>query len=882
MIIVNINQEETYARVAGLWQYDYGQVLRIQGLSLPPAIEIHFSLQETGGEAITRIGVTSDGVTDVVIPDSILDGAGAIDDYFAYAFIYPSDDSSGQTEYRIEISVKSRPKPEGYKGSGDDTMGAIMKAVNEIAAGKADGLEYKNSILRLMSGETELARVTISGGSGGGSDAREIELQKSETAIQWRYAGDETWKDLVDLADLKGDPGPQGPQGEVGAQGPQGPQGIQGERGETGATGPQGPQGPKGDTGATGPQGPQGEQGPAGKDGADGAPGKDGADGVTPHIGDNGNWYIGETDTGVKAEAPSIDSTLTESGKAADAKITGEKISELKSEIANLNTVQDGSITLDKLNNEVIDLIAGGSVPSKMPTTTWYDEWQYGIGDNTLNAYQCWMANNLQYDKLRNRFVFVQCHRANHTGAFTKTTMHIINPSDILTREDIEIPTINGIANFLIIGDKYYLYPKTTSAIRYVSSDGGTTWTSEELNTHLQHMFGVYYCNGAFYGGCDYEWDKYHYSVDGINWETKNFGYVDSNGNHTKEHSFVYWKGYVYAFGRRDFYKNDDSSQGLLENPSNCAVILKLNGDTWSAINDDSILAFQSNTHAIPFNDKIVLVSINRLSASASLNFYEFDGKTVTLLKQWSDLTIDGTEGSFTTPCIAYGDGYTIIGYSGAGGGFQKSCNMALVGTYDSNKSVVSGYGSIKTQATGHIGNDLKDGKLSILPSEDLGNISVSPSNSLAIQNDIDHDILVMRNYFSYCDYGNANAYFVMNNKLGKIDTNALNWSDKVPLTYKNRAYFVPYRTNIVYKPMIIDGIFTEKETDIDISSLKDGNGVYYLASGSTLSANSLTLAYFELATSNVGEAKYVTFEEAQNLINEAINSITNGDEVSY
>ena len=167
MIIVNINPEETYARVSGLWQYDYGQVLRIQGLSLPQAIEIHFSLQETGGEAITRIGVTKDGVTNVVIPDSILDGAGAIDDYFAYAFIYPSDDNSGQTEPRIEIGVKSRPKPEGYKGSGDDTMGAVMKAVNEIAAGKADGLEYKNSILRLMAGETELARVTISGGSGG-------------------------------------------------------------------------------------------------------------------------------------------------------------------------------------------------------------------------------------------------------------------------------------------------------------------------------------------------------------------------------------------------------------------------------------------------------------------------------------------------------------------------------------------------------------------------------------------------------------------------------------------------------------------------------------------------------------------------------------------
>lgn len=233
MIIVNINPEETYVRAAGLWQYDYGQVLRIQGLSLPPAIEIHFSLQETGGEAITRIGVTKDGVTDVVIPDSILDGAGAIEDYFAYAFIYPSDDNSGQTEHRIEIGVKSRPRPEGYKGSGDDTMGAIMKAVNEIAAGKADGLEYKNSILRLMAGETELAQVTISGGSGTGSDAREIELQKSETAIQWRYVGDETWKDLVDLADLKGDPGPQGPAGSAGKDGSDGAPGKNGADGKS-------------------------------------------------------------------------------------------------------------------------------------------------------------------------------------------------------------------------------------------------------------------------------------------------------------------------------------------------------------------------------------------------------------------------------------------------------------------------------------------------------------------------------------------------------------------------------------------------------------------------------------------------------------------------
>ena len=35
-----------------------------------------------------------------------------------------------------------------------------------------------------------------------------------------------------------------------------------------------------------------------GKPGAAGADGAKGADGITPHIGDNGNWYIGDDDTG--------------------------------------------------------------------------------------------------------------------------------------------------------------------------------------------------------------------------------------------------------------------------------------------------------------------------------------------------------------------------------------------------------------------------------------------------------------------------------------------------------------------------------------------------------------------------------------------------------
>ena len=243
-IIAAVFQDgEQYCRVQNVWQYDHGQVLRIQGLVLPPAVEIHFSLTDTDGEAVTRIGITKDGVTDVIIPDSMLENNGVTENYSIYAFIYLTDTGSGETEYKITISVKARPKPEG---SGPTTWEAVMEAINQIASGKADSLEYKDNILKLMSGKTELSRVTITGGSGTGSDAREIELQKSGTAIQWRYAGDSEWTDLVTLAEITGPAGSPGPQG---ATGPQGEPGVQGEKGDPGAKGEQGPAGQKGDPG---------------------------------------------------------------------------------------------------------------------------------------------------------------------------------------------------------------------------------------------------------------------------------------------------------------------------------------------------------------------------------------------------------------------------------------------------------------------------------------------------------------------------------------------------------------------------------------------------------------------------------------------------------
>lgn len=133
MLIVDF-KDENYKRVTGLWQWDYGQVLRIQGLNLPKAVEIHFSLQESGGEAKKRVGFTKDGVTDVVIPESMLENEESLGNYNIYAFIYLADDTNGQTEYKICMPVKARPKPEAFdKPEDEEIFREAITAVRESA-----------------------------------------------------------------------------------------------------------------------------------------------------------------------------------------------------------------------------------------------------------------------------------------------------------------------------------------------------------------------------------------------------------------------------------------------------------------------------------------------------------------------------------------------------------------------------------------------------------------------------------------------------------------------------------------------------------------------------------------------------------------------------
>lgn len=128
MVIANL--DSMYVTCRSIWQYDYGMVLRLQGAKLPTATEIHFSFEEHSGEAKPRIGLTKDGITDVVIPDTFVENDFTSQDYKIYVFIYLTDENSCRTEYKITIPVKSRPRLEAFDKPEDTEL--FREAINEV------------------------------------------------------------------------------------------------------------------------------------------------------------------------------------------------------------------------------------------------------------------------------------------------------------------------------------------------------------------------------------------------------------------------------------------------------------------------------------------------------------------------------------------------------------------------------------------------------------------------------------------------------------------------------------------------------------------------------------------------------------------------------
>ena len=216
----------------------------------------------------------------------------------------------------------------GADPSGDTSTSATLPVWAQIEAmiGSLDDLttEAKNNLVDAIN---EAAQ------SGGGAS---IAMRVDSGYIQYSTDEGKTWVNLIAKADLKGDKGDDGKDGtsitisniiESTADGGTNTvtfsdgSALNVKNGSKGSAGADGRDGAPGTPGAPGKDGHSPvvtatksgktttisvdgaaiatvEDGADGKPGAAGQAGASGADGITPHIGDNGNWYLGDTDTG--------------------------------------------------------------------------------------------------------------------------------------------------------------------------------------------------------------------------------------------------------------------------------------------------------------------------------------------------------------------------------------------------------------------------------------------------------------------------------------------------------------------------------------------------------------------------------------------------------
>lgn len=150
MIIADFTNcsEDTVTASGVLYQYDYNQDLKIQGLNIAGSAQVHFSFQQSFGEAVRIIGEAEDGDLTVQIPNFLLKGfLSCQGEYYIWAFVYVADGDAGETIKRIRIKVIARPRPQDYS---EPEYKDVFDQITESLAAKLDknqGTENAGKVL---------------------------------------------------------------------------------------------------------------------------------------------------------------------------------------------------------------------------------------------------------------------------------------------------------------------------------------------------------------------------------------------------------------------------------------------------------------------------------------------------------------------------------------------------------------------------------------------------------------------------------------------------------------------------------------------------------------------------------------------------------------
>lgn len=399
---------------------------------------------------------------------------------------------------------------------------------------------------------------------------------------------------------------------------------------------------------------------------------------------------------------------LAAGGNPTDEQVASAVETWLEAHPEATTTVQDGSVTepklaqelSDKINNTVaaadasridigtMDFMAGGQsdiagilqyilgvlgkpMEYKYKPVTWSTT-AFSAGEVDEVMYYGWCPHNLQYDKTRGKFVFLQSRCDAHipNAKWYTPVLSYLDPKNQTEYEPINCPvTEKTVASLLIEDDgTWYIW---TSTARYVSHDGGVSWERAAV-AGLNSSFGVWKVGDTLYMGDDSSSvGVYYTSTDGgLNWTTENFGDIGAYSD--CEASFCEFKGDTYAF--------------LRTNTTDYAVVLKKAADGWILVNDDKIICYKSCCCPVSFGDYIAIANCNR--RDLHLYYTVWDGNNNWLTEDLGELG-SGASGDFHTAALAFGGGYAAIAFfthSVESVEYRAAVNAWVIGAYESGK----------------------------------------------------------------------------------------------------------------------------------------------------------------------------------------------------
>lgn len=342
VIVVNVHCDSGYTYVTDsyYWHKDSGNQLVINGLGLKTGAQVHFSLTEKNGVPVPMFGVEENGVFIVDLPNRILQDVRKRADYEIYAFVYNTSETGGWTEHEIIIPVHIRPSLP-YENPTDEDLTAFDRAV-ELVKGYAEFTQttaenFEADREQIWKNAEDIEYLKEHGVGGGDSEDYKLP-QATETNLGGVKASPKTDNDTVEAkigADGKLYVPTYQEQNEIPVDSALDKTSTNPIQNKAVAEAVEKLSNDKLNANAL-PDAINTALTQAKESGA-----FDGTNGTTPHIGANGNWFIGESDTGVSATGETTSITV-------DDKLNKEST----------NPIQNKTVAeaIDKLSEEKVDI----------------------------------------------------------------------------------------------------------------------------------------------------------------------------------------------------------------------------------------------------------------------------------------------------------------------------------------------------------------------------------------------------------------------------------------------------------------------------------------------------------------------------------------------